>query len=138
MTHEVLSVKLCELDEKINTIHQHIYQSGFAKHSQIKEEIEALQKECEESDMILCDKLQFSKAESVASLYKVYEKVTQIIKDANIKQAVDENNGNAVEEKILLAEYSLDFAIQLVNHALLTSLEAIDVQMTQQEKEERS
>lgn len=40
-----------------------------------------------------------------------------------------------VEEKILLAEYALDFAMQVSNHALLIAMEAIDAQMTQQEKD---
>ena len=42
----------------------------------------------------------------------------------------------SAEEKILYAEYALDFAMQAANHALLISLEAMDAQMEQQEKEE--
>ena len=42
----------------------------------------------------------------------------------------------SAEEKALLAEYALDFAMQAANRALLISLEAIDAELTQQEKEE--
>ena len=42
----------------------------------------------------------------------------------------------AAEEKILLAEYALDFAIYAADHALLISMEAIEAQLSQQEKEE--
>ena len=39
----------------------------------------------------------------------------------------------AVEEKLLLAEYALDFAHQAADRALLLSMEAIDAQLQQQE-----
>ena len=44
----------------------------------------------------------------------------------------------AAEEKILLAEYALDFALQAANRALLLSMEAIDTQWAGREKERRS
>ena len=40
----------------------------------------------------------------------------------------------AVEEKILLAEYALDFAHQAADRALLLSMDAISAQMFQQEE----
>lgn len=42
-----------------------------------------------------------------------------------------------MEEKILLAEYGLDFAVQAANRALLLAMEAIYAQLTQQEQERR-
>ena len=44
----------------------------------------------------------------------------------------------AVEEKLLLAEYALDFAHQAADRALLLSMEAIDAQLQQQEGEEKT
>ena len=38
-----------------------------------------------------------------------------------------------VEEKILLAEYALDFAQQAADRALLLSMDAMDAQLLQQE-----
>ena len=38
------------------------------------------------------------------------------------------------EEKILTAEYALDFAMQAVNRALLVSLEAIEAQRLEEEE----
>ena len=40
-----------------------------------------------------------------------------------------------VEEKILLAEFALDFAQRAAERALLISLEAIDAQLVWQQKE---
>lgn len=42
------------------------------------------------------------------------------------------------EEKILLAEYALDFAMQAAERALLLSLEAMEAQTKQQEKKEET
>ena len=39
-----------------------------------------------------------------------------------------------VEEKILLAEYALDFAHQAADRALLLSMEAIEAQLLQREE----
>ena len=44
----------------------------------------------------------------------------------------------AAEEKILLAEYALDFALQASNRALLLAMEAIDAQLAGQEGEKTS
>ena len=41
------------------------------------------------------------------------------------------------EEKILLAEYALDFAVQAANRALLLAMEAIDAQSPGRENERR-
>ena len=42
IVHEILSVKLCELDEKIGWLHSRVYFSESAKHSQLKGEIEQI------------------------------------------------------------------------------------------------
>lgn len=81
----------------------------------------------------------FSKAAAVTKLSEAYSKVEQIIKKTKeeIGNPLSEDcNGSVpVEEKILLAEYALDFAMQISNHALLISMEAIDAQLTQQEND---
>ena len=49
--------------------------------------------------------------------------------------AADDPDAEAVaEEKILLAEYALDFAQQAADRALLLSMEAIDAQAIQQQE----
>ena len=54
-----------------------------------------------------------------------------------MRTAVEEGiKALTAEEKARLAEYALDLAMQAANRALLISLEAIDAELTQQEKEE--
>lgn len=142
MAHEILSIKLYELDEKIRRMHSRIHLSETAQHSQLAEEISSLQKECRESELMLRRALEFSRAGAVSRLSAAYTEVERIIQKVKdeINEQIQEKEGEtpSVEEKILLAEYALDFAMQAANHALLISMEAIDAQMRLQENEERS
>ena len=141
MAHEILSVKLYELDKTLDRVHSRIQMSECESHEQIKAEAESLRKECEENRLTLINRLQFSKAGSVARLSEAYKEIVQTAK--KVKDRIGDpasNNWNeelTVEEKILFAEYALDFAMQAANNALLVSLEALDAQMEQEEKKEK-
>mgnify|MGYP000000167869 CR=1 FL=1 len=138
MAHEILSVKLYELDKKISQVHSRIQISESANRDRIRAEIEAIRNECKENELMLRNELQFSKAGTVSKLAEAYAEVEQIIQ--KVKERIGRSSSKwgdelSVEEKILFAEYALDFAMQVANHALLISLEAIDAQMAQQEKQ---
>lgn len=139
MAHEILSVKLYELEKKIEQLCGRIQISESASHDRIKAETETLRRECAENALILRNRLMFSKASAVAKLSEAYVRVEQIIKKTKEEignSMTEECSGSIpVEEKILLAENALDFAMQVSNHALLIAMEAIDAQMTQQEKD---
>ncbi len=139
MPHEILSVKLCELDEQIARLHSRIYLSETAGCERVRLEAEALQKECAEAELTLRNKLHFSKAAVVTGLSEFYDKVEEIARQEKLKYLAEEQDKElAVEEKLLLAEYALDFAMQAVNRALLTSLKAIETQMEAQDQKERN
>ena len=135
MAHEILSVKLYELDKKIGQVHSRIQMSEAASHEQIRATVKKLREECTENELVLRSKLQYSKAAVVAELSEAYNRIEQVIQrqKEKIKNTDDEFS---VEEKILFAEYALDFAMQAANQALLVSMEALDAHMSQQEKEE--
>lgn len=137
MSHEILSVKLCELDNKIGRMHSRIQLSETADHWQLKSEIEALQKECMEDERVIRNNLQFSRAKSVNRISRAYEKIEGIIAEAREEMGayVDESQSRelSAEERLLFAEYALDFAVEAAERALLISLEAIDAQRTQEE-----
>lgn len=139
MAHEILAIKLCELEDQLSRLSSRIHLSETAGHDQLQQEIKALVRECTETDLTLQKKLQLSRAEIVATLADMYGKVDKIVQQA--KQTLQEqtashaNPDTAAEDKILLAEYGLDFAVQAANQALLLAMEAIDAQLTQQEQE---
>ena len=139
MAHEILSVKLCELEEQLSRLSSRIHLSETAGRGQLRQEIRALSKECAETEWALGEKLRLSRAEVVAPLSKAYGEVEQLIQKTKSEleaQAAGQEGGEAAaEEKILLAEYALDFAAAAANRALLLSMEAIDAQLASQERE---
>lgn len=142
MAHEILTVKLCELEEQFARLSNRIHRSEQADRDALRQEILALSKECAETERTLREKLQLSRAEVVAVLATSYEEIEEIIQQttaALAKQAAGREDADfESEEKILLAEYALDFAVQAANRALLLSLEAIDAQPADRETERRS
>lgn len=137
MAHEILSVKLCELEDQLSRLSSRIHLSETAGHERLQREIKALAGECTETELTLQNKLQLSHTEIVSILADAYKKILQLIQkaeDSLQKQANGSSPDAAAEEKILLAEYALDFAVQAANRALLLSLEAIDAQLLQEER----
>ena len=137
MAHEILSVKLCQLDDRVGKLHTRIRMSETASPSQLKQEINMLKQECREGEMSLHDTLKRSKSTMVSILAGSYEQMEQIIQ--NTKEQLQANAESSpdpdacAEEKILLAEYALDFAQQAADRALLLSMEAIDAQRNEED-----
>ena len=133
----ILYIKLNQLDERMGKLHSSIHISQKAGHSQLRREMETLQKECEETQAALRENLQQSKSSMVSVLAQGYGQVEQIVQQSRKRlqdMAQDSPDAEAVvEEKILLAEYALDFAQQAADRALLLSMDAMDAQLLQQE-----
>lgn len=135
MAHEILSVKLCELEDRISRLSSRIHLSETADHERLQKEIKELSEECAETELTLRKKLQLSRAEMVSVLADAYKEIEQLVKkaeDSLRKQVEGIEPDGVAEEKILLAEYALDFAAQAANRALLLSMEAIDAQLMQE------
>lgn len=138
MAHEILSIKLCQLSDRVGRLRSRIHMSETASHSQLRQEIGFLERECAEAEMTLRENLRGSKSNLVSVVAQSYEQMERIIqntKDQMKAMAADDPDAEAVaEEKILLAEYALDFAQQAADRALLLSMEAIDAQAIQQQE----
>ncbi|MGM9607702.1 MAG: hypothetical protein ACI3XJ_09390 [Oscillospiraceae bacterium] len=142
MAHEILSVKLCELDKALSRLHGRIQLSETAGRERLRAEVESLRDECTEAELALRDKLQYSRANVLTGLSEFYQDAERLVRQAKEKikrpSAGEQAEALNVEEKLLLAEYSLDFAVQTANRALLAALEAIEAQLAQQEQKERN
>lgn len=134
MPHEILSVKLCELDDRIGRLHGRVHLSESACHSRLRQEIESMGRECEAAELALGQRLQYSRSETARALSRAYEQIRQIIDNVQARPGPAGDADQAAEEKILLAEYALDFAVQAADRALLTAMEAIEAEMTQNER----
>lgn len=138
MAHEILSVKLCELEDQLSRLSSRIHLSETAGHERLQSEIKELAEECAETELTLQKKLCMSRAEILSTLASTYREIEQIIQTTQSKlkmQASSRDDMDAItEEKILLAEYVLDFVVLAANRALLLSMEAIDTQLMQEER----
>ena len=141
MACEILAVKLCELEDQLSRLSSRIHLSETADHVQLQQEIKALSRECAETELTLRRKLQLSRAEFVSTLAETYGEIEQSIQRAKAElqaQAAARGDPDAeAEEKMLLAEYALDFAVQSANRALLLAMAAIDAQLSVEKKESR-
>ncbi len=139
MAHEILSVKLDQLDDRLGRLHACIHMSETASHTRLQQEIASLKQKCAEEDEILKKNLYHSKAQIVSVLSQNYDQIERTIHEADVQirtaETACQDHESLVEEKILLAEYSLDFAQRAAERALLISLEAIDAQLIWEQKE---
>lgn len=131
MAHEILSVKMYELDKKMQQVHSRIQLAEAMDVEKLRQQIGQIRHECEESQIILRNQLLHSRAECVMKLAKVYDEIENAVGRVLEAENMDIEKGkmlSGTEEKILTAEYALDFAMQAANRALLISLEAIAAQ----------
>ena len=87
--------------------------------------------EITETELLLQKKLECSKSSAVVPLSAAYREIEAVIQRTRAKQALS----FSAEEKILVAEYALDFALQAADRALLSALEAISAETVQRETE---
>lgn len=138
MGQEILSVKLGQLEEQLDRLHNRIRIGQTSGHSQLRQEIEDLKRECDETRNDLLENLQKSRSPLVSVLAQSYAQVEAIVQESKdhlqlmAQDSPDEET--ILEEKILLAEYALDFAHQAANRVLLLSLDAIDIQLLRQQE----
>lgn len=139
MAHEILSVKLSQLDDRLGRMHTRVHISETASHERLRQEIASLEQECAETDETLNKSLCHSQSPIAPVLWQHYGQIQQAIQKADTQlramKAGCPDEETSVEETILLAEYALDFAQRAADRALLLSLEAIDAQLIWQRKE---
>ncbi|HIU26204.1 MAG TPA: hypothetical protein IAC50_06915 [Candidatus Copromorpha excrementigallinarum] len=138
MAHEILSVKLCELDKRISRLKGNIQLSEMEDPDSLEEEIRRLEKETFVSRTALQDNIKRSRSSTMKAVSSAYEEISKITGEVREKiYGTDRQNTmeTSAEQQILLAEYILDFALQTVQEALLISMKAIWLQRKQEEKE---
>lgn len=113
MAYGMLSAKLCELDDDICRLHGRIQQGA----ENLDSEIRAAELELEESQRSLNEKLAFSRSEAVQDIAKIYRRIENALSSEQKELSAD--------ERLLLAEYSLDFAMLAARKAVLQSFRAI-------------
>lgn len=142
MSQEIFSAKLRELEDRILLLKTRIRLCEREEEKELSQEIPVLLRECQESEQTLREKLRFSRARTVQIVSDSYEEISAILhKTREILKAGESSRTDpdeTAEEKILLAEYALDFAVQAADRALLLCMEAIQSQKAEQKKQQRA
>ena len=136
MAHEILSIKLCELEDQLARLLSRTQLGATAGAAGLGAELDALRREYAENALALQTKLELSRAGAATVIARTYADVQRALaqgRDA-LQAPLSAGGAPAAEARILLAEYALDFAVQAANHALLLSMEAIDAQATSPEE----
>ena len=81
MSCEVLSIKLCQLDDRLTRLHSRIHISETANQNQLQQEICAMKQECVDSETALQESLRHSKSGLVCVLGQGYRQIEQILQN---------------------------------------------------------
>lgn len=79
MAHEILSVKMYELDKKMQQVHSRIQLAEAMDAEKLRQQIGQIRQECEESQIILRNQLLHSRTECVMKLAKVYDEIENAV-----------------------------------------------------------
>ena len=132
-------------------MHGRILNLEHAPQEVLQQEIEALRREYQENERMLKNNLRFSRAPSVAALCQAYTEVEKVLE--RLREQMEEESrenkaaqsggqketsalmeNDPVEEKLLFAEYAIDFAMQAADRALLISMEATEAEQAKKER----
>ena len=130
MAHGILAVKLCELDDMICRLHGRIHLSESSNTGELDEEIARAERELYELQSSVSGKLSFSQSEAVSRISRKYRAV-----ETALESIESDDPPASPDERILNAEYSLDFAMLAAEKAVLESLLAIRSSMDEDRRE---
>ena len=137
MSHEIMSVKLCELDERIARLHSRVRLTEATDTNALRQEVKALECQCAETALTLGQELSHTRSPVARELWETYQAAEGRMDGmrSSLGALVSRSEAPA-EEETLLAEYALDFALLAADRALLLSMKAICAQRDA-EREER-
>lgn len=73
MSHEIMSVKLCELDERIARLHSRVRLTEATDTAALRREVKALERQCAETALTLRQKLSYTRSAIAGELCETYE-----------------------------------------------------------------
>lgn len=137
----IFNIKLYEMERAYGHLQSRVQLCQTADHAKIQNEINALIDECLENEVLLTKASERSRTPLVAELSQAqaaFSKQSQECLQRALAEPKDLNE--QAEAATVYAEFAVDQAMQAMNYALLSSLNAIDLQLTADEaaKEDHS
>jgi len=137
VAHQLLTAKRLELEEHLDKFHSRIRISESSDYDQLQEEMKILREEYAKNERSLANKLNHSKRDVVNILLNAYREIERVIRQAQEEitassEQIEEEG--FTENKLLLAEYEMDFSMQAIDRALIVSLDAIATELASMEE----
>lgn len=129
----MFDMKIRELNQQYSQMQSHILLCQDGNQDEIRKEIKKIEEECKENDLLLKNRVMNSRSNTVSKLAEAQLEYNKKIEDILSKDSL-----SCKESAALFAEYAIDFATQTVRHALLAALYAVEVQMIEEDKKNRS
>lgn len=143
MHHEILSIKLYELEQQYNKMQSRLKLYQNDNHEEIRLHLRQLMDECRENDILLESRVKSSRSPAITALSEAqleYCIRARQILEKELPVYMHSSTGNRQQEQAeaaaLYAEYAIDFAVQAMRQALLAALSALDLQITCEERNE--
>jgi hypothetical protein len=126
MGQDTLTAKLNELQRQYGKMISFISLTDNHSLNQLEREITEAKRVYMKNRQCLSDKMLYSKSRASSEIAELYEHIDRKFQEVKDEVVCFHSRGKSdVEERILFAEYALDFAAISVYQALILSMEAI-------------
>ena len=116
----MFAVKLYELEQQYGRMQSRLHLCQQDDHQKIRRELQRATEEYQEDELLLKKNVENSRSPAVAALAEA-----QLEYSRRVKEIYDR-------------EYAIDFAVQSMRYALMTTLKAIDTQMDTEEEAKKN
>ena len=139
---ELFATKLRELEQEHERIRSRLRLCQGEDRQQVRQELDQLTREIDETDAALRQAADTSHSPAVAALsaaqLEYEDRVGRILREKlprYLHCAATDAASDRAEAAALYAEYAMDFAAQAMRRALQSALAAVELQLEQEEKE---
>lgn len=136
----IFSAKLLELEKQYKKFQARLATCQQMDHDTVREEIRDMEREWQESEYMLRQSIIGCRSRAVGELADIQldylKRADDILENemTDYMSEIEDRTERKAEAMTLYAEFSVDFAVQAMNHALRSALKAIDAQMDCDEK----
>ena len=141
----MFAVKLYELEQQYGRMQSRLHLCQQDDHQKIRRELQRATEEYQEDELLLKKNVENSRSPAVAALAEAQLEYSRRVKEIYdwelpeyFQEETETDQENQAEATALYAEYAIDFAVQSMRYALMTTLKAIDTQMDTEEEAKKN
>lgn len=140
----MFAIKLYELEQQYGLMQSRLRLCQCEEHPKIQQDLHKAIDEYMENEFLLQKSVDSCRSPAIAALAGAqldYYKAARKILEQELPNYLCSEASTASEDKTeaaaLYGEYAIDFAVQSMRYALIAALKAMDLQMSEEEQQER-